>query len=60
MSVVLEADPDRARTMARTALAPYLAQADYANAWLRSGFGADDLAARGSDRLIGSFSLGGP
>ncbi|MFF9511562.1 TIGR03620 family F420-dependent LLM class oxidoreductase [Streptomyces sp. NPDC014724] len=54
-SVVLETDPGRARAMARTALAPYLAQANYANSWLRSGFTADDLAAHGSDRLIDSL-----
>ncbi|WP_424921784.1 TIGR03620 family F420-dependent LLM class oxidoreductase [Streptomyces sp. wa1] len=52
VSVVLETDPGRARRMARTALAPYLAQPNYANNWLRSGFTADDLAANGSDRLI--------
>ncbi|MFD8820990.1 TIGR03620 family F420-dependent LLM class oxidoreductase [Streptomyces sp. NPDC059605] len=55
LSVVLETDPERARATARATLAPYLAQANYANNWLRSGFTADDLAAHGSDRLIDSL-----
>ncbi|MFJ4714323.1 TIGR03620 family F420-dependent LLM class oxidoreductase [Streptomyces sp. NPDC088785] len=52
VSVVLETNPGAARAAARTALAPYLAQANYANNWLRSGFTADDLTDHGSDRLI--------
>ncbi|MFD4377056.1 TIGR03620 family F420-dependent LLM class oxidoreductase [Streptomyces sp. NPDC058486] len=55
VSVVLETDPGKARAMARAALAPYLAQANYANTWLRSGFGPDDLEAQGSDRLVDSL-----
>ncbi|MEV6081336.1 TIGR03620 family F420-dependent LLM class oxidoreductase [Streptomyces sp. NPDC052069] len=61
VSVVLETDPETARTVARAALAPYLVQANYANTWLRSGFTTDDLAAHGSDRLIDAlFTWGTP
>ncbi|MEU3354584.1 TIGR03620 family F420-dependent LLM class oxidoreductase [Streptomyces sp. NPDC037389] len=52
VSVVLETSPSTARATARAALAPYLAQPNYAGNWLRSGFTADDLVEHGSDRLI--------
>ncbi|MFI1430371.1 TIGR03620 family F420-dependent LLM class oxidoreductase [Streptomyces lydicus] len=61
VSVVRAASPSEARTRARAALAPYLAQPNYANSWLRCGFSADDLSARGSDRLIDAlFTWGTP
>ncbi|MFJ1736253.1 LLM class F420-dependent oxidoreductase [Streptomyces sp. NPDC088254] len=50
--VVLETDPTRARALARTALAPYLALPNYTNSFLRLGFSEDDLTGDGSDRLI--------
>ncbi|MFJ8943172.1 LLM class F420-dependent oxidoreductase [Streptomyces sp. NPDC102395] len=50
--VVLETDPTRARALARTALAPYLALPNYTNSFLRLGFAEDDLTDGGSDRLI--------
>ncbi|TYL55472.1 TIGR03620 family F420-dependent LLM class oxidoreductase [Nocardioides sp. BGMRC 2183] len=50
--VVLEADPTRARALAREALAPYLELPNYVNSWLRAGFTGDDVADGGSDRLV--------
>jgi probable F420-dependent oxidoreductase len=50
--VVLETDPDKARTIARGRLAPYLALPNYTRNWLRLGFTEDDLAGAGSDRLV--------
>ena len=50
--VLLETDPQRARTAARAAVGFYLALPNYANNLLRLGFTADDLAGGGSDRLI--------
>jgi probable F420-dependent oxidoreductase len=52
LGVILEADPDRARTVARGALAVYLKLPNYTNSWLRLGFTEDDLAGGGSDRLV--------
>lgn len=50
--VVLETDPDRARTLARSCLAPYLELPNYTNNFLRLGFTESDIAGGGSDRLI--------
>ncbi len=52
LGVVLEADPERARTLARGMLERYLNYTNYRNNWLRGGFTEDDLAGGGSDRLI--------
>jgi len=52
VKVILETDPDRARTVARLNLENYLMMPNYANNLLRSGFTEDDLADGGSDRLI--------
>ncbi|QIJ62933.1 LLM class F420-dependent oxidoreductase [Streptomyces sp. JB150] len=52
LKVILESDPDRARALAREALAMYLALPNYTNNFLRTGFTEDDLANGGSDRLI--------
>jgi len=49
--VVLEADPDRARDLARPFVKGYGQLANYANSWRRLGFGEDDIAL-GSDKLI--------
>lgn len=51
-TVILEADPDRARAAARGLLAFYLELPNYTNSWLRLGFTEDDLANGGSDRLV--------
>jgi probable F420-dependent oxidoreductase len=50
--VILETDPDRARSIARSALTPYLALPNYTRNWLRLGFTEDDVAGAGSDRLV--------
>ncbi len=52
LMVVLETDPARARSLARGALAIYLALPNYTNNFLRHGFTEDDLTNGGSDRLI--------
>ncbi|MFJ5302241.1 TIGR03620 family F420-dependent LLM class oxidoreductase [Streptomyces sp. NPDC088350] len=52
LKVVLETDPARARTLARAALAPYLALPNYTNNFLRTGFTETDLTDGGSDRLV--------
>jgi probable F420-dependent oxidoreductase len=50
--VVLEADRDAARALARQHLAFYLTAPNYTNNWKRIGFTDDDLAGGGSDRLV--------
>ncbi|GHI07423.1 LLM class F420-dependent oxidoreductase [Streptomyces cellostaticus] len=50
--VVLEADPSRARALARDHLALYLSLPNYTNTFLRLGFTEADLTADGSDRLV--------
>ncbi|MFI6333494.1 LLM class F420-dependent oxidoreductase [Streptomyces sp. NPDC050535] len=50
--VVLETDPERARSTARGSLAPYLGLPNYTNALLKFGFTDDDFADGGSDRLV--------
>lgn len=52
LGVVLETDPERARTLARGGLKMYLGLRNYVNNWLRGGFTEDDLTGGGSDRLI--------
>jgi probable F420-dependent oxidoreductase len=52
VAVVLEADPERARTAARGYAATYLRLRNYAGNLLRLGFTERDLADGGSDRLI--------
>ncbi len=51
-AVVLETDPARARAVARRHTERYLRLANYANNLRTLGFGEDDLAAAGSDRLV--------
>ncbi|MFB7503305.1 LLM class F420-dependent oxidoreductase [Streptomyces broussonetiae] len=52
LKVVLEADPARARAIARKTLAMYLALPNYTNNFLRLGFTEDDVTGGGSDRLV--------
>lgn len=49
--VVLEADPARARDLARPYVKGYGALANYANSWLRLGFTQEDIDTT-SDRLV--------
>jgi probable F420-dependent oxidoreductase len=50
--VVLDADTDRAREVARAALANYLRLGNYRNSWLRQGFTEDDLGDGGGDAFV--------
>jgi probable F420-dependent oxidoreductase len=54
-AVVLERDPARARTVARSHMQHYLKLENYANNLLRLGFSDSDLAEGGSDRLVDSI-----
>jgi probable F420-dependent oxidoreductase len=49
---VLDADPETARAAARAYLAPYLRPINYQASWEAQGFGPDDWAQPGSDRLV--------
>jgi probable F420-dependent oxidoreductase len=51
-NVVLTADPDEARTIARAALDHYLDLANYVSNWRRLGFTDADVTRPGSDKLI--------
>ena len=50
--VVLTTDAEQARAVGRAALDIYLNLANYLNSWRRLGFGDDDLAQPGSDKLV--------
>jgi probable F420-dependent oxidoreductase len=52
LAVVLEPDPTRARRVARAHVARYLVAPNYTNNLRSLGFGDDDLAGEGSDRLV--------
>lgn len=51
-AVVLETDATTARAIARSHMAMYLALPNYVNNLQRLGFGPDDVANGGSDRLV--------
>ena len=51
-AVVLERDPDTARRVARRHVEAYLRLENYTTNLRRLGYGADDLAHGGSDRLV--------
>lgn len=58
--VVLETDPDRARTIGRPAVQkPYLGLVNYTNNLKRYGWTEAELADGGSDRLIDALALHG-
>jgi probable F420-dependent oxidoreductase len=50
--VVLTTDAEKARATGRKALGVYLNLANYLNSWKRIGFGDEDVAKPGSDRLV--------
>jgi probable F420-dependent oxidoreductase len=52
VTVVLEPDPERARELARTFTATYVGLPNYANNLRTLGYGDDDFAGGGSDRLV--------
>jgi probable F420-dependent oxidoreductase len=54
VTVVLETDPAKARELARTFTAGYLSLENYSQNLRTLGFGDDDLAGGGSDRLVDS------
>jgi probable F420-dependent oxidoreductase len=57
--VVLETDPDRARSIARSNVAGYFGLPNYTNNWRRIGFSEDEIADGGSDRLIDALVVWG-
>ncbi|GAA2842765.1 TIGR03620 family F420-dependent LLM class oxidoreductase [Kribbella solani] len=57
--VVLETDPEIARATARDRLSSYLQLSNYTKSFERLGFGPDDLAGGGSDRLVDALVLHG-
>jgi len=59
VTVVLERDPTKARELARTFMGTYLALPNYTNNLRSLGFGDDDLAGRGSDRLVDAVACWG-
>jgi probable F420-dependent oxidoreductase len=54
-AVVLEANRDQARAIARRHISRYLDLPNYTNNWRRLGFTDDDLAEQGSNRLVDSL-----
>ena len=52
VACVVDQDSERAREAARAYARTYLGMSNYTSNLLRHGFGEDDLAAGGSDRLI--------
>jgi probable F420-dependent oxidoreductase len=51
-NVVLSADPEEARAIARRALDHYFSLTNYVSSWKRLGFTDDDVTRPGSDRFI--------
>ncbi|WP_405679338.1 LLM class F420-dependent oxidoreductase [Streptomyces sp. NBC_01511] len=61
LTVVLDTDIDRARTVARGMLSMYLQLPNYTDNLLRLGFAEGDFADGGSNRLLAAlFALGDP
>jgi probable F420-dependent oxidoreductase len=60
-AVLLEEDPAAARRVGREFIAFYLTLPNYTRAWGRAGFGPDEWAEGGSDRLVDAMvAFGGP
>ncbi len=57
--VILETDPERARSIARSNLAGYFALPNYTNSWKRLGFDEEEITDGGSDRLIDALVVWG-
>jgi probable F420-dependent oxidoreductase len=51
-AVLVEQDPAEARRVGRESIAFYLTLPNYVRAWERAGFGPEELADGGSDRLV--------
>jgi probable F420-dependent oxidoreductase len=58
-AVALVESPDEARALGRQHLAGYFAMPNYVNNWRRLGFGDDDFAGGGSDRLVDALAAWG-
>jgi len=58
--VVLENDPERARTLARAALDHYRQLPNYTNSWRRLGFSEDDIKYTSDTLIDGLFAWGTP
>jgi probable F420-dependent oxidoreductase len=58
-TVLIEGDPERARSMARAHLMAYLSMPNYRRSVLAQGFEDEDLAGGGSDRLVDALVLWG-
>ena len=56
---ILETNPAQARATARRFLSIYLGLPNYVNNWRRMGFGDDDFAGGGSDRLVDAVIVWG-
>jgi probable F420-dependent oxidoreductase len=60
-AVLLEKDPGEARRIAREFIAFYLTLPNYTGAWDRAGFGPEERAEGGSDRMMDAVvAWGGP
>jgi probable F420-dependent oxidoreductase len=60
-AVLVEQDPAEARRIGREYIAFYLTLPTYLRAWERAGFGPEELANGGSDRLVDAIvAWGGP
>ena len=57
--VVLDTDPATARETARQHMAVYLSAPNYTNNLARLGFGPEDVADGGSDRLVDAIVVHG-
>ena len=56
---ILETNPTTARVTARRFLSIYMGLPNYVNNWRRMGFGDDDFAGGGSDRLVDAVIVWG-
>jgi probable F420-dependent oxidoreductase len=56
---ILETNPAQARATARRFLSIYMGLPNYVNNWRRMGFGDDDFAGGGSDRLVDAVIVWG-
>jgi probable F420-dependent oxidoreductase len=60
-AVLVEQDPAQARRIAREFIAFYLTLPNYVRAWERAGFGPEERADGGSDRMVDAVvAWGGP
>jgi probable F420-dependent oxidoreductase len=55
----LEQDPEKAREIGRAHISYYLELPNYVNNWREDGFGDDDFANGGSDRLVDALVVHG-